>query len=124
MTDEAIAWDRAERGAKLDRRLGIQTAARPRRRLSCTARHPREQLTGARWREYRSRSIRRLTSVVGAVAVLGVPAAARAAGAPPAFSPGRWSGTMRIEGGRLSASRYNLTDLAAAAQAALDAPGP
>ena len=43
--------------------------------------------------------MRRLTAVVGAVAVLGVPAAARAAGAPPAFSPGRWSGTMRIEGG-------------------------
>jgi len=43
--------------------------------------------------------MRRLTAVVGAVAVLGVPAAARAAGAPAAFAPGRWSGTMRIQGG-------------------------
>ena len=40
--------------------------------------------------------MRGLTAVLGAVAVLGVPAAARAAGAPPAFSPGRWSGTMRF----------------------------
>jgi hypothetical protein len=43
--------------------------------------------------------MRRLTAVLGTVAALGAPAAARAAGVAPGFSPGRWTGTMRIEGG-------------------------
>jgi len=43
--------------------------------------------------------MRRLTAVVGTLVVLGAPAAARAAAVPPGFSPGRWTGTMKIEGG-------------------------
>ena len=43
--------------------------------------------------------MRRLTAVVGTLVVLGAPAAARAAAVSPGFSPGRWTGTMKIEGG-------------------------